>query len=152
MHSKNNRGPNIVPWGIPHWREQVLESEPLREHIWVRFSKYEDLGRNSFYRFLKLPLKSKRKNNNNNIDNNNNNNNNGTFICVFECTIVNLAMYRQFTNAALDWIIQKKRKEIKSGLSQFLFLQQKMQYVALINICYIIVLIIQSCCFLSMPI
>ena len=32
---------------------------------------------------------------------NNNNNNNGNFICVFECTIVNLATYRQFTaNAA----------------------------------------------------
>ena len=29
-----------------------------------------------------------------------NNNNNGNFICVFECTIVNLATYRQFTNAA----------------------------------------------------
>ena len=36
-------------------------------------------------------------NNNNKI---NNNNNNGNFICVFECTIVNLATYRQFTNAA----------------------------------------------------
>ena len=33
-------------------------------------------------------------------NNNNNNNNNGNFICVFECTIVNLATYRQFTNAA----------------------------------------------------
>ena len=34
MYSKNNRGPNIiVPWGIPHWREQVLESEPLTDHI-----------------------------------------------------------------------------------------------------------------------
>ena len=63
--------------------------------------------------------------------------NNGNFICVFECTIVNLATYRQFTNAAWDWIIQKKKEEeekkrkenqncIKSGLSQFLFLQQKM--------------------------
>ena len=31
---------------------------------------------------------------------NNNNNNNENFICVFECTIVNLATYRQFTNAA----------------------------------------------------
>ena len=31
---------------------------------------------------------------------NNNNNNNGNFICVFECTIVNLATYRQFTDAA----------------------------------------------------
>ena len=35
-------------------------------------------------------------NNNNNDDNNNN----GNFICVFECTMVNLATYRQFTNAA----------------------------------------------------
>ena len=26
--------------------------------------------------------------------------NNGNFICVFDCTIVNLATYRQFTNAA----------------------------------------------------
>ena len=32
---------------------------------------------------------------------------------VFECTIVKLATYRQFTNAAWDWIIQKKRKEGK---------------------------------------
>ena len=69
-----------------------------------------------------------------------NNNNNGNFICVFECTIVNLATYRQFTNAAWDWIIKKKKTKnktkqkpkkknqncIKSGLSQFLFLQQKM--------------------------
>ena len=37
-------------------------------------------------------------------------NNNGNFICVFECTIVSLATYRQFTNAAWDWIIYKKRK------------------------------------------
>ena len=79
-------------------------------------------------------------NNNNNDDDNNN----GNFICVFECTIVNLATYRQFTNAAWDWVIKKKTKQnktkakkkekekkrnqncIKSGLSQFLFLQQKM--------------------------
>ena len=78
---------------------------------------------------------------------------------VFECTIVNLATCRQFTYAAWDWIIKKKKKNnkknsnkknnnnkktkpktkqnktkvkkkiqncIKSGLSQFLFLQQKM--------------------------
>ena len=72
---------------------------------------------------------------------------NGNFICVFECTIVNLATFWQFTNAAWDWIIKKKKKTkqktktktkqkpkkkkkkiqncIKSGLSQFLFLQQK---------------------------
>ena len=42
-----------------------------------------------------------------------NNDNNGNFICVFECTVVNLATYRQFTNAAWDWII-KKKKETKN--------------------------------------
>ena len=40
---------------------------------------------------------------------------------VFKFTIVNLATYRQFTNAACDWIIKKKtktkRKEIKIALS-----------------------------------
>ena len=40
---------------------------------------------------------------------NNNINNNGNFICVFECTIVNLSTYTQFTNAAWDWIIKKKK-------------------------------------------
>ena len=39
-------------------------------------------------------------NNNNDNNNNNSNNNNGNFICVLEYTIVNLATYRQFTNAA----------------------------------------------------
>ena len=38
--------------------------------------------------------------NNNNNDNNTTTTNNGNFICVFECTIVNLATYRQFANAA----------------------------------------------------
>ena len=47
-----------------------------------------------------------------NSNNNNNNNNNGNLICVFECTIVNLSTYRQFTNAAWDWIIKKKKKTI----------------------------------------
>ena len=42
-----------------------------------------------------------------------NNNNNGNFICVFKCTIVNLATYRQFTNAAWDWIIKKKKTTTK---------------------------------------
>ena len=56
-----------------------------------------------------------------------NNNSYGSFICVFERTIVKLATYRQFTNAACDWIIQKKKRKkerkkknkrcIKSGLS-----------------------------------
>ena len=68
--------------------------------------------------------------------------------------IVNLATYRQFTNAAWDWIIKKKNKNktkqkpkkknqncIKSGLSQFLFLQQRTKYVALMAI-FIIFLII----------
>ena len=39
---------------------------------------------------------------------------NGNFICVFECTIVNLATYRQFTNAAWDWIIKKKKTNTKT--------------------------------------
>ena len=44
---------------------------------------------------------SHNSNNNNNHNNrNHNNNDNGNFICVFECTIVNLATYRQFTNTA----------------------------------------------------
>ena len=38
---------------------------------------------------------------------------NGNFSCVFECTIENLSTYRQFTNAPLDWIIQKKEKKKK---------------------------------------
>ena len=41
---------------------------------------------------------------------NNNSNNNGNFICVFECTIVNLSTYTQFTNAAWDWIIKNKKQ------------------------------------------
>ena len=52
-------------------------------------------------------------NNNNNNNTNTNNNNNGNVICVFECAIVNLATYRQFTNAAWDWIIKKKKKQEK---------------------------------------
>ena len=65
-----------------------------------------------------------------------------TLFEFFKGTIVNLATYRQFTNATWDWIIIKKtntkaktnnnnnnnknRNCIKSGLSGFLFLQQKM--------------------------
>ena len=79
----------------------------------------------------------------NKIDNNNfgeYNNNNGNFISVFECTIVNLATYRQFTIGCLRLNYSKKFKKrnkkncIKSGLSQFLFLQQKMKYVDLMAI------------------
>ena len=43
---------------------------------------------------------------------------NGNFACVFECTIVNLAMYRQFANAAWDWIIQTKDKTKKEETKQ----------------------------------
>ena len=67
-----------------------------------------------------------------------------TLFEFFKGTIVNLATYRQFTNATWDWIIKKKTNTktktknnnnnnnnknwncIKSGLSRFLFLQQKM--------------------------
>ena len=62
-----------------------------------------------------------------------------TLFVFFEGKIVNLATYRQFTNAAWDSIIKKKKNtktktkynnnnnnNNKSGLSRFLFLQQKM--------------------------
>ena len=35
---RNKRGPKIVPWGTPQLSEELLESDPLMEHIWVRFS------------------------------------------------------------------------------------------------------------------
>ena len=62
---------------------------------------------------------SHNSNNNNNNNNkkkknrNHNNNDNGNFVCVFECTIVNLATYRQFTDTAWDWIIPKEKEEGK---------------------------------------
>ena len=54
-------------------------------------------------------------------------------------------LFVQFTNAAWDWIIQERKKKrnkncIKSELPQFLFLQQKIQYVSLLAI-FIILLI-----------
>ena len=63
------------------------------------------------------------------LNNKNNNNNNGNFIYLFECTIVNLATYRQFTIGCfeIELLFKKKIQNfIKSGLSPFLFLQQKM--------------------------
>ena len=48
-------------------------------------------------------------------DNEDDNNNNGNFICVFERTIVNLATYREFTNAAWDWIIEKRKQKQKQN-------------------------------------
>ena len=45
-------------------------------------------------------------------------NNNGNFICVFECTIVNLATCKQFTNAAWDWMIKKTNKLTKQNKSK----------------------------------
>ena len=57
-------------------------------------------------------------NNNSNNNNNNNNNNNGKFIYVFECTIVNLATYRQFTIGCLRLNHSKiKKKKIKIASS-----------------------------------
>ena len=52
------------------------------------------------YGLLNIHVMNMYQYDNNTNNNNNNNNNNGNFICVFECTIVNLATYRQFTNAA----------------------------------------------------
>ena len=45
-------------------------------------------------------------------------NNNGNFICVFECTIVNLATCRQFKNAAWDWIIKEKKTKTETETKQ----------------------------------
>ena len=49
-----------------------------------------------------------------------NNKNNGNLICVFKCTIiiVNVATYRQFTNAAWDRIIKKKKRKGKKRKSK----------------------------------
>ena len=41
--------------------------------------------------------------------NNDNNNGNGNSICLFECTTVNLATYRQFTIGCLRLNIQKSK-------------------------------------------
>ena len=49
-------------------------------------------------------------------NNNNNNNNNGNFIYLFECTIVNLATYRQFTIGCFEIELLFKKK-IKISLS-----------------------------------
>ena len=42
IYSKHSRGPNIVPWGIPHLTVQHSEREPLTTHFWVRLSRYEE--------------------------------------------------------------------------------------------------------------
>ena len=58
-----------------------------------------------------------------------------TLFVFLECTIVNLATYRHFTKKLEIELLKKKRERkkrkenqncITSGLSQFLFLQQKM--------------------------
>ena len=74
--------------------------------------------------------------------NNNNNNYNGNLIYLFERTIVNLATYRQFTIGSLRLHCSKKNQNfIKSRLFPFLFLQQKMKYVALMAIFIIFLMI-----------
>ena len=65
------------------------------------------------------------------------NDNNGNFICVFECTIVNLATYRQFTNAAWDWIIKKKNNKNKNKQKQT---QTKTKTIIVIIIIIIIIM------------
>ena len=49
--------------------------------------------------------------------NNNNNNYNGNLIYLFECTIVNLATYRQFTIGCFEIELLFKKKKIKISLS-----------------------------------
>jgi len=33
MYNRNSSDPKIVPWGTPQLNEQLLESDPLMEHI-----------------------------------------------------------------------------------------------------------------------
>lgn len=42
IYKRNNKGPSIVPWGIPQVRVQLLERKPLTAHFCVRLSKYEE--------------------------------------------------------------------------------------------------------------
>ena len=71
-------------------------------------------------------------NNNNNNDNSNDHNDNKIMKTLFVFLDVQLWISLRIGNlqfAAWDWIIKKKKKNqncIKSGLSQFLFLQQEM--------------------------
>ena len=75
--------------------------------------------------------------------------NNWNFIYVFECRIVNLATYRQFTNVAWDWIIQKKKEKKRKEIKITLSLGYPNSYFYYIFIIFLI--IYKSCCFLSMP-
>ena len=68
------------------------------------FSKYWKVN------FVFKPLTFLTGSKNGSKSNNNNNYNNGNFICVLEGTIVNLATYSQFTNAAWDRIIKKEKQ------------------------------------------
>ena len=56
---------------------------------------------------------------------NTNNNNNGNLICVFECTITNLATYRQFTIGCLRLNYSKKKSELQVWAIPVPILQQK---------------------------
>ena len=48
----------------------------------------------------------------------NHNNNNGNFICVFECTIVNLATYRHLQMLLEIELLKKKREKEKKRKSK----------------------------------
>ena len=41
IYNNNNNGPRMAPWGTLHVNEQLLDSDPFREHFCVRFSKYD---------------------------------------------------------------------------------------------------------------
>ena len=56
------------------------------------YSRANDITQLNTKKYLLIQEKHNNDNSNTNTD--------GNFICVFECTIVNLATYRQFTNAA----------------------------------------------------
>ena len=43
-----NKGPSIVPWGIPQVKVQLLERKPLTAHFCVQLSKYEESNSETF--------------------------------------------------------------------------------------------------------
>ena len=77
-----------------------------------------------------------KKNTSKDCDKRDNNNDNGNFICVFECTIVNLATYRQFTNPAWDWIIKKKKNQKQNQKQNKTKAKKEKKFKIALSLCY----------------
>ena len=51
IYKRNNKGPSIVPWGIPQVTVQLLERRPLTADFCVLLSKYEESNSRHFHWF-----------------------------------------------------------------------------------------------------